>query len=446
MRVSLTARKGAILSPVRLAWALVLSVGCRFGFDEAGGSNAPDAPGDSIDPSVMHKITVTRDGAGSGTVSSPAGIDCGATCELMVPEGTEVVLTATADAASWFQGWPSGPCSGRQSCTFTVLADATVASTFAPLPNTIFVSSITHDGDFNGLAGADTFCQQRATAAGLSGQFIALLSDATTNWGTRINSARGWVRPDGAPVADLPTELTSQLWFAPRLDEFGVDAHESGMWAPNQAGCNDWNANQAQQIGNSYASNRGWNLNSGGGNAACNSQLRVWCAGIDRVVETAPVAQQGRGAFTTNLPWTVSGGLAGADAACAADATAAQRTGTYRALLATTTASAISRFADGPPWVRADGIPLLPDRAAWETAIDLDIAPVIDASGTSLFFGFLFLGTTGGPGTVGTIHTCGDWTDPAASTTACLATWETTVGCNNSFSSCGPFRLLCLEN
>jgi len=45
-------------------------------------------------------LTVTRAGTGSGTVtSSPAKIDCGATCSASFPSGTVVSLTATPAVA-----------------------------------------------------------------------------------------------------------------------------------------------------------------------------------------------------------------------------------------------------------------------------------------------------------------------------------------------------------
>ena len=54
----------------------------------------------------QYALSVQRAGAGTGSVtSSPAGIDCGATCTVTVNDGTAVTLTATADAGSVFTGW-----------------------------------------------------------------------------------------------------------------------------------------------------------------------------------------------------------------------------------------------------------------------------------------------------------------------------------------------------
>jgi uncharacterized repeat protein (TIGR02543 family) len=73
---------------------------------------------------------VTKAGSGSGTVtSSPAGIDCGATCAASFPNGTMVTLTATPDAGSTFTGW-IGDCTGTGPCTVTMDQDRAVTASF----------------------------------------------------------------------------------------------------------------------------------------------------------------------------------------------------------------------------------------------------------------------------------------------------------------------------
>ena len=57
-------------------------------------------------PATPVTLTVTKTGAGSGTVTSgPAGISCGATCSAAWAGGTVVTLTAAAASGSWFAGW-----------------------------------------------------------------------------------------------------------------------------------------------------------------------------------------------------------------------------------------------------------------------------------------------------------------------------------------------------
>lgn len=66
---------------------------------------------------LTYGATVTRSGAGSGSVSSaPAGISCGSTCSAIYDCGTMVTLTASPSTYSDFAGWSgactnsSGPC------------------------------------------------------------------------------------------------------------------------------------------------------------------------------------------------------------------------------------------------------------------------------------------------------------------------------------------------
>jgi Divergent InlB B-repeat domain len=77
-----------------------------------------------------HTLTVGKNGTGSGTVtSSPAGIDCGATCLQTYTQGTVVTLTPTPAAGSTFAGW-SGDCTGTGACTVTMSQARSVTATF----------------------------------------------------------------------------------------------------------------------------------------------------------------------------------------------------------------------------------------------------------------------------------------------------------------------------
>ena len=93
-------------------------------------------PGSRVAPSGdTAKITVsvnrirsplTKAVSGSGTVtSSPAGIDCGATCATSFANGTIVTLTATPDAGSTFTAW-GGDCTGTGPCVVTMDQDEAV--------------------------------------------------------------------------------------------------------------------------------------------------------------------------------------------------------------------------------------------------------------------------------------------------------------------------------
>ncbi len=77
-----------------------------------------------------HQLIVGKAGTGTGAVtSSPAGIDCGATCSATFPSGTVVTLTAVPDATSTFVAW-TGDCTGTGSCSVTMDADRSVSARF----------------------------------------------------------------------------------------------------------------------------------------------------------------------------------------------------------------------------------------------------------------------------------------------------------------------------
>ena len=82
--------------------------------------------------SQQFNLTVSKSGTGSGTVtSSPAGINCGATCTASYTSGTVVTLTASAAGGSTFSGWSGGGCSGTGTCSVTMNAATTVTATFS---------------------------------------------------------------------------------------------------------------------------------------------------------------------------------------------------------------------------------------------------------------------------------------------------------------------------
>jgi hypothetical protein len=95
---------------------------------------------------VQSVYTLSVSVSGNGTVtSSPAGINCGATCSASYNSGTPVMLTATPSGGTTFFGW-TGACSGSGSCTVTMNSSQNVAATFVSggtLSNQTWVSAAT---------------------------------------------------------------------------------------------------------------------------------------------------------------------------------------------------------------------------------------------------------------------------------------------------------------
>jgi cysteine-rich repeat protein len=236
--------------------------------------------------------------------------------------------------------------------------------------NIAFLSSATYQPEaLGGPAGGDSKCQSLATAAGLPGTYVSWMNSTTSSVATRLGSARGWLRPDGKPFLDqFTTPLTT--YYPPELTETGADVTTGQVLGGNTTAtsgyeCSDWTStasNVSYYVGN--ASSGYWN-NYGYGacsNLTSSSEVfHLYCLGKDFSSPLIFPKASGRLAFV--LPpaaWSPKGGLAGADAACQSAATAASLSGTYLAMLATSTASMASRFdASGAPWVRVDGVALV---------------------------------------------------------------------------------------
>jgi uncharacterized repeat protein (TIGR02543 family) len=112
---------------------------CRLTMDQNHSATLTFTTSGGGGPPARKTLTVAKSGAGTGTVTStPAGIDCGATCTLDFDHGTVVTLTPTAATGSTFVGW-SGDCSGSGGCTLTMdqnhSATATFQANFSPPPS-----------------------------------------------------------------------------------------------------------------------------------------------------------------------------------------------------------------------------------------------------------------------------------------------------------------------
>jgi hypothetical protein len=127
-------------------------------------------------------LTVNKAGTGTGTVtSSPAGINCGATCSAGFASGTVITLTATASTGSTFTGWGAGPCEGTGTCTFTITAATTAVANFAPSGNN-FTLTVIEAGTGTGnvlSAPVGINCQPACSAGFASGTVVALTATAS---------------------------------------------------------------------------------------------------------------------------------------------------------------------------------------------------------------------------------------------------------------------------
>jgi serine protease len=156
------------------------------------------ADGTNTGTPAQAQLSISRSGAGNGNVtSSPAGINCGATCSASFTSGTSVTLTAAPVAGSAFTGWSGGGCSGAGTCTLTLNSNTSIDAAFTA--NTAPTLSVTTSGTGNGnvtSAPAGITCGATCSASFTSGTSITLTASpasgsAFTGWSGGACSGTG---------------------------------------------------------------------------------------------------------------------------------------------------------------------------------------------------------------------------------------------------------------
>ena len=207
--------------------------------DDAGGTNGsatsgsltmPDADVTCTFTNVRRTavLTVTPAGAGSGSVtSSPAGIDCGATCEADFPQGETVTLTPAAAGDSTFAGW-SGDADCADGVVEMAAATACIAtfdlSEFTLTVNKVLVPA-TDDGlfvmDADGTIGTEAGDGATASVTVTAGQVATFaeragagtdLADYATEYSCDDPSTTSGTATSGSlsmPSADVTCTFTN---------------------------------------------------------------------------------------------------------------------------------------------------------------------------------------------------------------------------------------------
>lgn len=98
-------------------------------------------------------LRIIKSGDGSGTVASDIeGINCGSSCYHFFPDGTTVILTATPDGVSAFDGWSGEGYSGTSPISILMNGDKEINAKFHLLVD-FRVRAITNDGIYLYLGG-----------------------------------------------------------------------------------------------------------------------------------------------------------------------------------------------------------------------------------------------------------------------------------------------------
>ena len=163
----------------------------------------------------------------------------------------------------------------------------------APPGHLIFVTSTTATGDFGGIAAADAVCQGLATGEGLSGVWLALLSDDFSDARTRLN-IRGEVRDlSGGLIASSAADF----WDGSILRTVNTDEARRALGNPflaytgtlsdgtrDFANCTNWTSTAGgAQIGFWNRVTMDWialHPAGPGGRTGCNEPGRWYCVRV----------------------------------------------------------------------------------------------------------------------------------------------------------------------
>lgn len=284
--------------------------------------------------------------------------------------------------------------------------------------NVVFLTSRqVAPGALGGLAGADQLCETVAGSAGLDGRYVAWLSTPTQHAIDRLAGARGWIRFDGLPFADTASDIAAgRIFYPPSLDESGIDIIAKVATGTDGMGhnigstshCGEW----MDPLGDTVVGfSRGTStaFTHQGQILPCADAFSIYCFGIDREVAIIPPAPAtGKLLFVTATLWPSGGGIASADQFCMQQAGAAGRSGTFIALLATSTTSIATRVANvAGPIVRSDGV-VIASSAADLVADNLQTSPNLHLDGSAHIKPDVFAGAFSPSQTSGS--SCLDWT------------------------------------
>lgn len=351
------------------AWVLSMATlwslaGCRelAGIKDLG----PDG-GDRL----QLELALVGDGLGHvHAVLAPGdSFDCPPDCTIPLREGGEVRLTATTRNGedSLWNGWDSPLCEGaRNQCMFTLSESQRVGVRFIRAQhNVIFVSSRQVPADLGGLAPYDAICNELASAAGINSAsglgFVAWLSLPQVSASERLQGARGFIRSDGLPVANVLTEPRSGLLYPVTLDEerspAGEDEVLTGTTALGTPGrsCTSFTSNLRTESAEGGRVGDGPALWTSGIGAGCALSHRLYCVGLGKSATLAPQPSDGKLIFLSSAGFRSGLGAGLADELCEREKPPAQASATFRALLSTVAAPATRWLLPEQMYVRLDG-------------------------------------------------------------------------------------------
>lgn len=458
-------------------------------------------PPDLSDPVVLTVFITKYEGTGSVSVRSLSGvgIDLGtgfdgdggtgitslcdqAKCEVKVPPGTKLKLTAIPSPGSYWGGWGViSDCQGDElECMLTPRAATNVEAQFTRANETFVtkaeytINQVKAAGQGDMRRGADALCAQAAagTPQLLNRTWRAWLATSSSNAATSLantkshgsRGSRGWVRLyRDVPVLDASN---SDRWYYPiQQTEEGARPFFGGAGAAVFSGstwdgkysagfeCDGWVQQDKTYSTWTTGDTPGvWRYHN------CNFASHIYCfeTGFWAVVPAPVMPTPHHILFTSGAPFNPSSGRDAANKLCETEAAAARANGRipsggiFKALLAGDGFNALKDFGvlDSARVVRADGLIVANSVSALIATPPKPWAAVLQtASGSTprdgVWTGAQSFSTAGTAAT-----TCQNWSSNSAQSTGQVGdAWVATSGLAYSGESkCNEERsVYCLE-
>jgi hypothetical protein len=182
---------------------------------------------------AQSRLTISKTGGGTGTVTGAGSIDCGSACAANFNAGTVVTLTASAGANSDFIGW-GGSCSGTApTCNVTMDAAKTAVATFSLKQFDLSVSTAggTGSGSISSAGGEFSNCSGSCTAKVNIGASVVLSATASSG-STFAGWNGGGCTGTGACTVTVSGATSVTATFSPTpVGSFALSVASSGTGA-----------------------------------------------------------------------------------------------------------------------------------------------------------------------------------------------------------------------
>ena len=219
------------------AWAVPFDHGGVF--DDAGSNPAYvrcTRGGQSGPVLISFVLTVSKSGAGSGSISPDSGTivwGTGTSGTASYASGTSVVLTATADSGSVFDSWSGCDSASGSTCTVAMNADKSVTATFNQdtAPAVQYAITVNKSGTGNGSITADagTISWAASTGTATYDANASVILTATASKGSTFESWSGCDTSSGSTcTVEMNAAKTVTATFTIIPNQYSLSVTKTG--------------------------------------------------------------------------------------------------------------------------------------------------------------------------------------------------------------------------